>query len=507
MNNSLLRFVAIFAASSLFSGMVLAQTVSWQAIPGTATDIGVGADGDAWVIGNDCDGGNNCGIYHLVNGNWSKVPGAARRIDVGPNGPWVANGSGGIYRWNGRAWDQMPGAAWDIGVGASGAVWVIGTVAEGGGYGIYRWNAARSNWDKIAGSAVRIDVDPKGNAWVVTGGNAIFRFNGSAFVQVPGAAIDIGIGGDGSVWIVGTDHGVSRWNGSGWTKTGGQLTNISVDGKGNPWGVNDAHNILASNWQPAIHETPPPPLALAANGAESLTVNQWVARGNYMLSPGKKSIGILGNEGRFCVYEAQSSAPASLANHMVQPSSCMGAKILVLNPSQPLPVHMRLFQDGSLCIVGGDKPSDPPAGKLACTHMGTWIAGKLSEIAPVAKMPDVASAGITVWSREQPIDSFVTFGKPEPFPATLFLTANNPPLRLTASVVGAPATASVTCPATCRLQAALGDTVEIRTDRPPVQWGGNCARENLVAPPASPPNAAAPSCRLKMDADKAAQAF
>ena len=56
-------------------------------------------------------------------------------------------------------WVQLPGAGNDIGVGANGTVWVIGTNAEAGGYGIYRMNASR-NWDKIPGSAVRIDVDP-----------------------------------------------------------------------------------------------------------------------------------------------------------------------------------------------------------------------------------------------------------------------------------------------------------------------------------------------------------
>jgi hypothetical protein len=65
----------------------------------------------------------------------------------------------------------------------------------------------------------------------------------------------------------------------------------------------------------------------------------------------------------------------------------------------------------------------------------------------------------------------------------------------------------VTCPATCKLKVALGDVVEIQAMSPPSQWGGNCASENLVAPPAAAPKSAPPSCRLKMDGNKFVSVF
>jgi len=251
--------LALAALAVPLATAAFAQSLNWKQMPGSANDIGVGPTGEVWAIGTD--GSNEFGIHRFYPVGsmppitaytvfpvkptpvafWVKVPGSAVRIDVGPEGPWVVNAAGGIYKWNGRAWDHMPGEAVDVGVGADGSVWVIGRIPEPGGYGIYRWTG--SNWNKIPGSASRIDVDPRGNAWVVTSGNAIFRYDGTKFVPVPGAATDIGIGAEGSVFIVGTDGGVHKWNGSTWVKRDGGFTNISVDNAGRPWGVNASKQV------------------------------------------------------------------------------------------------------------------------------------------------------------------------------------------------------------------------------------------------------------------------
>jgi tectonin-like protein/necrosis inducing protein (NPP1) len=237
------------------------QSMNWKLLPGAGNDIGVGPTGQAWVIGTD-QSGNDYGIYRLDGAGWTKVPGGAVRIDVGPNGPWVVNSVGGIYSWNGGSWTLMPGAAKDVGIGANGTVWVIGTDKPApNDYGIYRWAPAKNNWDKMPGWAVRIDVDPQGNAWVVNSTNNIFKWNGSAWQQMPGAALDVGIGSDGTVYIVGTDQGVYRWTGSTWEKKEGALTNISVDNKGNPWGVNAAKAIYAASVPAASAPGPAPPAA------------------------------------------------------------------------------------------------------------------------------------------------------------------------------------------------------------------------------------------------------
>lgn len=97
---------------------------------------------------------------------------------------------------------------------------------------------------------MRIDVDSNGNAWVVTSGGAVFRFDGAhGFVPVKGVeAKDIGIGGNGAVFVVGATFGVPYvWGGyeTRWIKMeGGSLESISVDPAGTPWAVNQSKQIL-----------------------------------------------------------------------------------------------------------------------------------------------------------------------------------------------------------------------------------------------------------------------
>jgi len=213
----------------------------WKHIPGTALDIGAGANGSVWHIDV------NQHIYNWTGRNWRKVNGAAKRIDVGPQGhAWVINRSNIIFRWNGKGWDKKPGAAHDIGVGADGTVWVIGTNKEAGGFGIYRYNG--TGWEKIPGSAVRIDVDPKGNAWVINKTNVIYRWDPSKnnWTQMPGLALDIGIGADGTVIVTGTDRAPYVWTGKNWNKmTGGYIANVTVDRNGDPWATNTSNSVYA----------------------------------------------------------------------------------------------------------------------------------------------------------------------------------------------------------------------------------------------------------------------
>ena len=220
---------------------------SWRQFPGLAVDVGVGANGTAWVIGtNSMQGGY--GIYRWNGSGWDGIPGAAVRIAVGPNGnAWVVNSWGQIFRWTGSTWQQLPGGALDIGVGADGTAWVIGTNSMPGGHGIYRWNG--SNWDAIPGAAERVAVGPNGNAWVVNAYGQIFRWTGSTWQLLPGGATDIGVSASGQAYVIGTDstaggHGIYRWNGSNWDRLGGAAT-VVAGGAGNfPWVVNSAGAIF-----------------------------------------------------------------------------------------------------------------------------------------------------------------------------------------------------------------------------------------------------------------------
>lgn len=147
-------------------------------------------------------------------------------------------------------WQSLPAKVTDIGVGANGAVWMTSTVPYRGGYSVNRWLG--QVWEFKPAGAVRIDVDPQGNPWIITDANEIYRYNGSTFVKVPGQATDVGIGANGTVWTIGTDaapggYGVYRWNGTGWDKMPGSGVRIDVDPQGNAWIVTKAHEIWRYN--------------------------------------------------------------------------------------------------------------------------------------------------------------------------------------------------------------------------------------------------------------------
>ena len=71
-------------------------------------------------------------------------------------------------------WERIPGMAQDIGVGADGTPWKIGTIPGAGGFDIAEWDG--SSWVGISGGAVRIDVDPQGNPWVVNTNGSIYKY-------------------------------------------------------------------------------------------------------------------------------------------------------------------------------------------------------------------------------------------------------------------------------------------------------------------------------------------
>ncbi len=144
-------------------------------------------------------------------------------------------------------WRQVHGYAYDVGVGANGAVWVIGTDPQPGGYGIYRLDGFGGF--VAEGGALRIDVEPDGRPWVINFDHEIYRLGNDGFWQrMPGFALDIGIGADGSVWAA-YYEGIYRWNGLGWDNYGGSGSRIDVGPDGTPWvvGFSDRIFTLTSN--------------------------------------------------------------------------------------------------------------------------------------------------------------------------------------------------------------------------------------------------------------------
>ena len=339
-SNPFWRSLVAFAAGALLATGAFAQSIGWHQMPGAANDIGVGADGTAWVIGNDHPQGipNDYHIYRLVNGNWQAVPGWAVRVAVGPRGDaWVINSTHNIFHWNGSAWDNNPGTGLDIGVGANGDVWLIGT-----DHAIWKWDPVAS-WQKKAGAADRIAVGPTGTPWVVNSSHQIFYSpnNGASWVNVPGGAIDIGVGSEGSVWIVGNDGSVWKYSGTNWVKADGGLTNITVDNKGNPWGVNASRQIWAasSGAQFAKAASPGPVGNYLATGGN-------LGVGQYMVSANKAFFAIQQGDGNLCVYKGSG------------PSDNRGYLWCHMRPGGSGDYFTVMQGDGNLCTYRGTGNAD-----------------------------------------------------------------------------------------------------------------------------------------------------
>ncbi|WP_157619790.1 tectonin domain-containing protein [Skermanella stibiiresistens] len=261
----------------------------WLQIPGAAKDIGAGGQHNVWVIGVQPIPPYGDAVFRRMSspptGNpWQQIPGAAgTRIDVDDQGnAWLVNAQNNIFRWNGSAFQQIPGAAKDIGAGSQHDVWVIG-VQPIPPYGdaVFRWTGATTGnpWQQIPGAAgTRIAVDDQGTAWLVNAQNNIFRWNGSAFQQIPGAAKDIGAGSQHDVWVIGVQpippygDAVFRWTGATtgnpWQQIPGAAgTRIAVDDQGTAWLVNAQNNIFRWNGS-AFQQIPGAAKDIGAGGDE-----------------------------------------------------------------------------------------------------------------------------------------------------------------------------------------------------------------------------------------------
>jgi len=134
-----------------------ARTSGFTQIPGTMSDIGVGALGAVWGVNSAQK------IYRWTGSTWTEMPGAATRISVDPQGnAWIVNASGQIYQWVNNSWLQRPGAARDIAACPTGLIYMVGTDGAP-----YQWNG--SNWvKKSGGNLTNIACDAKGMVYATT---------------------------------------------------------------------------------------------------------------------------------------------------------------------------------------------------------------------------------------------------------------------------------------------------------------------------------------------------
>ena len=74
----------------------------WKRLPGSATDIGIGADGSAFVLGDDSSVPEGYYIYKWYGSGWARLGEAAGiRTAVDPSGnPWIVDNVGRIYKYD-----------------------------------------------------------------------------------------------------------------------------------------------------------------------------------------------------------------------------------------------------------------------------------------------------------------------------------------------------------------------------------------------------------------------
>jgi len=151
----------------------------YQALPGTATDIGIGADGSAFICDTTTVTASTGFRVSKWNGtSWTVMSGIAGvRVAVDSTGtPWVVNKSNLIYKYNGSTWTLLPGTATDIGIGKNGAVYIVSAtpVLASDGYVISKWNG--SGWTAtVSGVGINISVDPQGHPWTVNASYLIYN--------------------------------------------------------------------------------------------------------------------------------------------------------------------------------------------------------------------------------------------------------------------------------------------------------------------------------------------
>jgi len=244
-----------------------------------ATDIGIGSEGHAYVVGLDGKLYSHdflLNTYTLVGGN-TKIP-PINRVDVDTDGiPYVVCATGETYYLDcNNNWIQLSGCARDIGVGRGGEVWKVGCDNRKGGFGIWKLfcscncdcgcerkclkykqmnyisniqtiKQSKCYWYRIEGGASRIDVNPEGNPWVVTDIGDVFGYDGVNWHYVKGVlGRDITVSNENMTFVVGLNKSIYALKNTKditWTEISGAGLEISAGPLSQPWIVGSENKI------------------------------------------------------------------------------------------------------------------------------------------------------------------------------------------------------------------------------------------------------------------------
>lgn len=217
---------------------------AWTRMSGTAVDIAINADGQAYVVAPD----GRPWRWDKVEQRWRNMSGNFNRITAAEgNRPWAIDDDGVVYRYNGLWWENKDTDVVDVAADTNGNVYIAKANGD-----IKKWYALRSEWQPIVGpgSVKRIAVAPDGQLWAVLSDGRIRSYDGKAWADYPARALDIALGGTDVVMIVGADGLVRSWNGTqrAWVILPGVQDAISlgVTPDGRAWVVAQGNDIWAN---------------------------------------------------------------------------------------------------------------------------------------------------------------------------------------------------------------------------------------------------------------------
>lgn len=255
-------------------------TITWFNTQYQAIDLGVGAEGDLYVVGLD----GFLYYYEFLANNFCLVEGDFEltnifRVDVSYDGtPYVVTACGDTYYLScDRKWMRLPGCATDIGVGRAGEVFKVGCDARTGGFGVYRLfckcpckgcnrgcqrfrkpcsacyqhkgDKKKCYWFRIEGGAVRIDVAPTGFPVIINNTGAVFSYDGTNYTALSGVtAQDVTVSNEGMILVAAANSNIYEYSSAKtWVQIAGNATAITAGPYSQPWIINSSKYVLSSS--------------------------------------------------------------------------------------------------------------------------------------------------------------------------------------------------------------------------------------------------------------------
>jgi hypothetical protein len=129
------------------TSLCVAQTGTFQQVPGSLSQISVGADGAVWGL----DSSQNIFTWDQSISQFVQIPGALTQIAVGnANAVWGINAQNLIFRWDAanQRWTYVPGSLTQIAVGADGDVWGVNSDAQ-----VWHYDQQLQTWQYIGGGS------------------------------------------------------------------------------------------------------------------------------------------------------------------------------------------------------------------------------------------------------------------------------------------------------------------------------------------------------------------